>query len=134
VQDVLEDERLLEMAGKVGIHLEKPLQERLTGPDAIAAPYIFDIRGGGCFWGIEFQFSEEQEAKWFANQRYAGRVQAACMKNGLVIIGMSGGIDGKKGDFAMLAPAYNITDAEISELVNRFVQSIEEVLMETVLS
>jgi adenosylmethionine-8-amino-7-oxononanoate aminotransferase len=134
VQDILEDERLLERAGEVGIHLEKLLQERLTGPNAIAAPYIFDIRGGGCFWGIEFQFSEEQEAKWFANQRCGGRVQAACMNNGLVIIGMSGGIDGKKGDFAMLAPAYNMTDTEISELVNRFVQSVEEVLKETVLS
>jgi adenosylmethionine-8-amino-7-oxononanoate aminotransferase len=134
VLDIIEDEKLLERAREVGIYLQRLLQERLTSPNAIAGPYIFDIRGEGCFWGIEFQFSEEQGEKWFTNQRCAQKVQAACMKNGLVIIGMSGGIDGKKGDFAMLAPAYNMTDVEISELVDKFVQSVEEVLKETVLS
>jgi adenosylmethionine-8-amino-7-oxononanoate aminotransferase len=134
VQDVIAEENLLERGAQVGDYLEKLLQEGLTGPNAISAPYIFDIRGAGCFWAIEFQIPEEEEKRWFASNRMAGRVQAAAMRNGLVIIGMSGGIDGKKGDFAMLAPAYNMTDIEIEEVVARLVKSVEEVLLETVLS
>lgn len=133
VQDVLEDENLLERAGQVGIYLETLLRQRLTGPNAVAAPYIWDIRGGGCFWAIEFQVSDEEHACWFTKDRLSTQVQAACMKNGVVTIGMSGNIDGKKGDFTILSPAYNITDAEIEKVVERFVRSVEEVLGRTVL-
>ena len=134
VQDVLREENLLERAAQVGVYLEKLLYEKLSGPNAISAPYIFDIRGAGCFWAVEFQVSDAAEAKWFTSNRLGGRVQAAAMRNGLVIIGMSGCIDGNKGDYAMLAPAYNITDSEIEEVVARLVKSVEEVLLETVLS
>ncbi|KIM32292.1 hypothetical protein M408DRAFT_216434 [Serendipita vermifera MAFF 305830] len=134
VQDVLKEENLLERAAQVGTYLEKLLKEKLTGSDAISAPYIFDIRGAGCFWGVEFHVSEEAETRWFTARRLAGWVQAVAMKNGLVIMGMSGGIDGKRGDVAILAPAYNTTNAEIDELVQKFVKSVEEVLLQTVLS
>jgi adenosylmethionine-8-amino-7-oxononanoate aminotransferase len=134
VQDIISEENLLERGAQVGVYLEKLLQEKLTGPNAISAPYIFDIRGAGCFWGIEFQIPEDDEKRWFARNRMGGRVQAAAMRNGLVIMGMSGGIDGKKGDFVILAPAYNTTDAEIDEIAARLVKSVEQVLLETVLS
>ncbi|CAG8581814.1 15376_t:CDS:2 [Acaulospora colombiana] len=134
VQDVIEEENLLEKAGRVGTVLQQQLEQSLTGPNALSAPYIFDIRGGGCFWGIEFQFPEEVEEKWFSKQRFGGLVQAAAMENGAVIIGMSGGIDGKKGDFIILAPAYNISDEEITEVVTKVTKSIEDVLKRTVLS
>jgi adenosylmethionine-8-amino-7-oxononanoate aminotransferase len=134
VQDVLAKEKLLERGAQVGAYLEKLLQEKLTGPNTISAPYIFDIRGAGCFWGIEFQIPEEDEKRWFMSNRMGACVQAASMRNGLVTIGMSGGIDGKKGDFVMLAPAYNMTDPQIEEVVARLVKSVEEVLLETVLS
>lgn len=48
------------------------------------------------------------------------------MKNGLVIIGMSGGIDGQRGEHCMLAPPYNVTEAEVDKIVDLFVQSVEE--------
>jgi len=134
VQDVLSEENLLARAAQIGVYLEKLLQEKLTGPNSISAPYIFDIRGAGCFWAVEFLVSGEDEERWFATNRLAARVQAAAMRNGLVIMGMSGGIDGKKGDFVMLAPAYNTTDAEVDEIAERLVRSVEDVLRETVLS
>jgi adenosylmethionine-8-amino-7-oxononanoate aminotransferase len=134
VQDVLEEENLLEKAERVGTLLQQQLEQSLTGSNALSAPYIFDIRGGGCFWGVEFQFPEEVETKWFSKQRFGGLVQAAAMENGAVIIGMSGGIDGKKGDFIILAPAYNISDEEITEVVTKVTKSIEDVLKRTVLS
>jgi adenosylmethionine-8-amino-7-oxononanoate aminotransferase len=134
VQDVIEEENLLEKAAQVGVKLERLLKEQLTGTNAISAPYIFDIRGGGCFWGIEFQIPEELEQQWFTKNRLGGLVQAEAMKNGLIIIGMSGGIDGKKGDFLILAPSYNISDDEIEEVVKRLVKSVETVLKKTVLS
>ncbi|KAG8836354.1 hypothetical protein FRC17_005640 [Serendipita sp. 399] len=135
VQDVIEEDNLLDRAEKIGVYLEKRLCETLTGPDALCSPYIYDIRGGGCFWGIELQIPDPAlEDQYFAKERLAARVQARAMDNGLVLIGMSGGIDGKKGDFLILSPAYNTTDSEIDELTRRLVKSIEEVLAETVFS
>ncbi|CAG7853767.1 Uncharacterized aminotransferase YodT [Serendipita indica DSM 11827] len=139
VQDVIEEQNLLERAHQVGIYLERRLRDRLVlSPNAICKDYVFDIRGGGCFWAIELQVPDQSVYdKWFigrGKERLGGRVQAQAMKNGLVIIGMSGGIDGAKGDHLILAPAYNMTDAEIDEVVDKLVSSIEQVLNETVLS
>jgi adenosylmethionine-8-amino-7-oxononanoate aminotransferase len=57
-------------------------------------------------------------------------MQAECLNNGLIIIGMSGGasLDGTKGDHCMLAPAYNVTKEEIEAIADIFVRSVEAVL------
>ena len=56
VQKVIQKEDLLVNARKQGAYLSSLLKERLWGPNAFAAPYTFDIRGAGCWWGIEFDF------------------------------------------------------------------------------
>ncbi|KAG8870372.1 hypothetical protein FRC20_011944 [Serendipita sp. 405] len=132
VQNVIKADNLLESAEKVGVYLEKRLHESLTSLDAPCAPYIYDIRGGGCFWGIELQIPDSiLEGQYFKKERLAGRVQARAMENGLVLMGMSGGVDGKKGEFLMLSPAYNITETEMDELTRRLVKSIMEVLADS---
>jgi len=56
VQNVIEEENLLENIRIQGSYLGKLLQERLTGPNSLALPYTFDVRGGGGFWAVEFDF------------------------------------------------------------------------------
>lgn len=66
----------------------------------MAAPYTFDIRGGGLFWGIEFDFPPEIEP---AFKTFAMLVQARALKLDLIIMGFTGGanLEGNKGkDFA----------------------------------
>ncbi|KAJ7150541.1 hypothetical protein C8R43DRAFT_1191844 [Mycena crocata] len=90
VQKVIVSENLLE---NYRIQGAKPiLKERLLGPNMPAAPFVFDIRGGGCFWGVEFDFNgPEGAALDFRGQQFASLIQAQTIENGLLIIGLTGG-------------------------------------------
>jgi adenosylmethionine-8-amino-7-oxononanoate aminotransferase len=105
------------------------LLQGLTG-NSRAAPFVFDIRGGGGFWAIEFDFSTSQAD--FKGDAFAMVVQARAMNNGMIIMGMTGGadLDGKKGDHIILSPAYNITKEEVETIAKIFIRTVEEVLDE----
>lgn len=133
VQKVIAQENLLSNCQRQGERLSRLLKERLYSPNCFAAPFVFDIRGGGLFWGIEFDFyCLEASAYDFKGKQFGGLVQAKAMTNNLVIIGMSGGanVEGTKGDHCILSPAYNVTEEEVDLIVNIFVDSVEEVLCE----
>ena len=124
---------MLEKCRIQGAYLGQLLHERLKAPNSITAPFTFDIRGGGCFWGIEFDFSCPEAAGLdFKNEPFAMLIQARCFTNGLVIMGFYGGsnIEGTEGDHAILSPAYNVTQGEVEKIVDIFVKSVEEVLTE----
>ena len=112
--------------------LGKLLQERLTGPNSLALPYTFDVRGGGGFWAVEFDFSSGHMV-YFKGQSFAMLVQARALQNGLIVMGMVGGanLEGTKGDHIIFAPAYNVTKEEIEKIVDIFVVSVEEILSES---
>lgn len=134
VQKVIIEEDLLAQCRKNGAHMIALLKDRLQSPNALAAPYTFDVRGAGAFFGIEFDFSNlEARRVDMKDQQFAMVVQACCLKNGLVAMGMVGGssLDGSKGNHLMLGPAYNATTEEIEKIVDIFVKSIEEVLTES---
>ena len=109
----------------------KLLEERLTGPNSLASPYTFDVRGGGGFWAVEFDFDCDNKID-FKGQSFAMLVQAQSLQNGLIVMGMVGGanLEGTKGDHIILAPAYNVTKEEIEKIVEIFVESVEEILRE----
>ena len=57
-------------------------------------------------------------------------VQARALQNGLLIFGFTGGasLDGRKGNHCMLSPVYKLMNREVENIVDVFVQSVEEVL------
>jgi len=135
VQKAIQTENMLENARTRAIQLEELLRTKLMGPNAPSKPYVADIRGGGLFWGIEFELDDAAQAKLddsnnnsggSGNNRFGGVVQEIAFNNGLVIIGMSGTIDGVKGEHAILAPPLNVTPEEIEKIVDLFVNSVEE--------
>lgn len=110
------------------------MQERLTGLNALAAPFVFDIRGGGGFWGIEFDLTGSAAASLnFKGEPLAMAIQARALENGLIVMSMTGvaNLEGTQGDVIILAPAYNVTKEEIDKIVEVFVESVEEVLEES---
>lgn len=123
VQSVVRKENLLANNLKQGAYLFSLLQSRLLAPKCLAAPYVFDIRGGGLWYGIEFVVPTEK----FPTQKFAMLVQARCMDNDLIIMGFTGGadIEGKTGDHCMLSPAYNVTREEVGDEFNLPVLSSE---------
>ena len=153
VQNVIEEENLLEniriqgaylglsvtirlveqKKSKNGLIIGKLLQERLTGPNSLASPYTFDVRGGGGFWAVEFDFSSDKNVVDFKGESFAMLAQARALENGLIVMGMVGGanLEGTKGDHIILAPAYNVTKEEIENIVEIFVRSVEEILSES---
>lgn len=131
VQRVIIEENLLPKAVRNGELMGKLLRQGLLAEGAVSKPFTFDIRGRGAFWGIEFDFSGCGADKLdFKRESFALLVQAQCLKNGLIVIGMGGGanLDGTKGDHLLLGPAYNATTDEIEKIVEIFVKSVEEVL------
>jgi adenosylmethionine-8-amino-7-oxononanoate aminotransferase len=103
----------------------------LQGPNSPSAPFTFDIRGGGGFWGIEFDFDCPEGATLdFKGQQFAMLVQAQALTDGLIIMGMTGGanVQGTKGDVILLAPAYNVTAQEVEKIVEMFGASVDAML------
>lgn len=133
VQKVIQNEDLLANARKQGAYLSSLLRERLLAPNSLAAPYTFDIRGAGCWWGIEFDFSDPAASKVeLKGTSFATAVQQRALENGLIVMGMSGtaSVDGTKGDAILLSPAYNITKEQVEKIVDVFVKTVEEVIRE----
>ena len=131
VQKVIAAENLLENGRQTGEYLGQLLRERLLSPDCLAKPTIFDIRGGGSFWAIEFDFAGSEDKRGnFETTQFAMLVQARCLENGLIVMGMPPGANLKdtEGGHIIFAPAYNITHKEVERVVELFVVSVEEVL------
>ncbi|KAL4245223.1 class-III pyridoxal-phosphate-dependent aminotransferase family protein [Abortiporus biennis] len=131
VQKVIVDEKLLENVNVRGEYLGSLLRERLQSPNALAAPFTFDVRGGGAWWGVEFDFDgPEGKRVDFKGGQFAMIVQARAFEKGLIIMGFTGGsnLEGTKGNHIMLSPAYNVTKEEVEKIVDILVDSVEEVL------
>ncbi|KAJ7066411.1 PLP-dependent transferase [Mycena amicta] len=131
VQRVIASENLLENIRTQGAYLDKLLNKRLLSPNSPSAPFTFDIRGGGGFWGIEFDFDcPEAKSYDFRGHSFSMLVQAHAIENGLIIMAMTGNasLDGKKGDVILLAPAYNVTAQEIETIVKMFGDSVDAIL------
>jgi adenosylmethionine-8-amino-7-oxononanoate aminotransferase len=108
------------------------LQEGLRGPNALAAPFTFDIRGGGGFWAVEFDFSDAVGLN-LEDKNFAMLVQYRAFDNGMSVMGMTGGsnLEGTKGDHIILAPPFNVTTEQIEKIAAVFIQSVEEILLES---
>ncbi|KAF9454224.1 PLP-dependent transferase [Macrolepiota fuliginosa MF-IS2] len=133
VQEVIQEEDLLRNVQAQGQYLRQLLGERLCGPNALAAPYVYDIRGGGLFWGVEFDYDVVEATRLnLKGDQLAMLIQGRALKNGVVMMGFTGGanVEGTKGDHIILAPAYNVKKEEIEMIVDILVQSVEEVLTE----
>lgn len=133
VQKVIAEEDLLASARSQGAKFGALLRERITAPNSAARPLVFDVRGAGCFWAVEFDVTvPEASAYDFKGKHFGPLLQSKCFENGMIILGMNGGanVEGTLGEHAIFAPPYNITDEEIEKIVNIFVQSVEDVLSE----
>jgi len=55
-------------------------------------------------------------------------VRQQALVNGLICYPVGGNVDGINGDVIILAPPYNSTDAELTEMVDKMAKSIKQVL------
>jgi adenosylmethionine-8-amino-7-oxononanoate aminotransferase len=123
VQQVIREEGLLANVRAMGARLEQGLQDRL-GNHA----HVGDIRGRGLFWAVEFVADRATRAPFDPALKLHERVKHAAYEAGLACYPMGGTIDGRRGDHALLAPAYNVTPAQIDMIVDRFGAAVDGAL------
>ncbi len=120
VQQTIERDDLVTAARVQGAHLERRLKERFANHHAIG-----DIRGRGLFWAVEFVSDRTSKTPFDPGLKLSTRVFEAAMARGLMCYPMSGTIDGRLGDHALLAPPFIVTGAQIDTIVDRFGDAVD---------
>jgi adenosylmethionine-8-amino-7-oxononanoate aminotransferase len=112
VQHVIRSENLLENVQRRGVRLDSKLRERFA-----AHPHVGDIRGRGLLRAIELvQDRGTREPFPIADELHA-RIKQQAMLEGLICYPGRGAVDGERGDHVLIAPPFNVTEAEIDAIV-----------------
>jgi adenosylmethionine-8-amino-7-oxononanoate aminotransferase len=123
VQNVIARDRLLDAVRARGTQLMQALHAGLGNH-----PNVGDIRGRGLFVGVEFVEDRASKRPFDPARRLHARVKAAAMDQGLMVYPMGGTIDGARGDHALLAPPFIVTEREVDEIVRRFTHAALEAI------
>ena len=87
-----------------------------------------DIRGRGFFQAIELVADRKTKKPFDAEKKLFMKIRAQAFANGLICYPVGGNVDGINGDVVIMAPPYNVTDAELTEIVDKTATSIRQVL------
>ena len=121
VLGIIERDKLVDKVAADGIYLRERLDEALGQDDAVG-----DIRGCGFLWGIELVQDRDTKEPFDPALKVSMRYRDAALWNGM--IGYQGGaiIDGARGDYVLVSPAYTATRGELDEIVDKVALSIRQ--------
>ncbi|KAI1323798.1 PLP-dependent transferase [Xylariaceae sp. FL0255] len=122
VQKIIHRDGLVECVRVRGAWLEGHLRKSLGG-----RAYVGDIRGRGLFWGVEFVCDKTTKATFDPAIRFTHRMVEEALRRGLAVYPGAGTVDGVHGDHIIVAPPYNITEAELEELMGLLVGTYDAV-------
>jgi adenosylmethionine-8-amino-7-oxononanoate aminotransferase len=123
VQTIVAREKLVARVAANEIKIKTMLSEALSGVDAIG-----DIRGRGHFIALELVNDHEIKKPFPAAHRLFFKIRQQALENGLVCYPVGGNVDGINGDVVILAPPYNATDSELTEVIEKTALSVKQVL------
>ncbi|MGE4337623.1 MAG: aspartate aminotransferase family protein [Pigmentiphaga sp.] len=121
VQGILQRDGVLAQVRERGAQLQDRLRERLG-----AHPQVGDIRGRGLFVGVELVRDRASKTPFDPSLRLHARIKEQAMARALMVYPMGGTINGRIGDHVLLAPPFIASAADIDEIVDRLVPSIEQ--------
>lgn len=122
VLDALKRERLVERVRERGPRLRQELEDALQD-----VPLVREVRGHGFLLGIEYADPRDGESFLPPELGVAGKIDAAALEHGLVVLSTQPTRDGYAGDQTLFAPAFTATDEELAEMVERFAAVAREV-------
>jgi adenosylmethionine-8-amino-7-oxononanoate aminotransferase len=123
VQRIVAREKLVERVRANGPKLTALMTDAIAGVDAVG-----DIRGRGYFQAIELVADRAKKTPFPAERKLFMKIRQKAFDNGLICYPVGGNADGVNGDVVILAPPYNVTDAELTEIVDKTALSIRQVL------
>jgi adenosylmethionine-8-amino-7-oxononanoate aminotransferase len=110
----LRDGGLVEASAEKGERLLKELTAALADD-----PHAGDVRGRGLMIGIELVQDRETKQPFDRTAAVTERILAAARDTGILLYPSTGCADGTNGDLVMLGPPFVITDAELTEAVEK---------------
>lgn len=123
VQRIIKEESLLANVVRSGIKLESLLLERLGNHR-----HVGDIRGRGLFQAIEFVEDRATKRAFRQNLKVNERVKDEALSRGLCIYPCAGTADGIHGDHVILAPPYNVSSSQLTDIVDRLGDAVDAAL------
>ena len=123
VQKIVAREKLVERVAANEQKLQSMISDALSGIDAVG-----DIRGRGYFQAVELVANRVTKKPFAAEHKLFMHIRAQAFENGLICYPVGGNADGVNGDVIILAPPYNATDAELTEIVEKLGKSVKQVL------
>jgi adenosylmethionine-8-amino-7-oxononanoate aminotransferase len=90
--------------------------------------HVGDIRGRGFFVGLELVADPETKQPFPAAAGLHLLIRQHALDNGLICYPTGGNVDGVNGDTVIIAPPFNVTDAEIDEIVDKLDRSVRAAL------
>jgi adenosylmethionine-8-amino-7-oxononanoate aminotransferase len=123
VQKIVAREKLVERVAANEMKLKAMMADVLRGVDAVG-----DIRGRGYFAAVELVANRQTKTPFPAEHKLYLHIRQQALENGLICYPVGGNADGVNGDVVILAPPYNATDAELTEIVDKMGKSIKQVL------
>ena len=120
VQRIIERESLIERVRSRGELLLHELQNAL---DRIAS--VGDVRGRGYLLGIELVSDRKTKEPFPAERALAQTIGRLALADGLICYPCAGHVQGTCGDTVIIAPPYNASEAELSELLDKLTRAIE---------
>jgi adenosylmethionine-8-amino-7-oxononanoate aminotransferase len=125
VIDVLRSEGLVDRVRERGPKLRDELETALAGIDMVR-----EVRGHGYLLGVEYVDPRDGESFLPRELKVAGRIDDACMQNGLITLSTQPTGDGMAGDQTLFAPPFPTSDEELGQMVERFATSVRHVAVE----
>ena len=119
MQTIIGRDGLLERVRTAGTEFQRTLRAALARYDAVG-----DVRGRGFLVGVELVADRATRAPFAAERALAETIGQCAFEDGLICYATGGNVDGIDGDTILLAPPYIASDAELEEIIARFVQAV----------
>ena len=125
VQRIIERDALLDRVRSRGEVLRAALRDSLG-----RFAEVGDVRGRGYFIGIEFVQDRATQEPFAAERGLSAEIGRRAFQDGLICFPCTGNAGGGLGDVIIVAPPYNASDAELSELVDKLTRAVERSLLQ----
>jgi adenosylmethionine-8-amino-7-oxononanoate aminotransferase len=123
VQRIIERESLISRVRVRGETLRRELQDALRRFDEVG-----DVRGRGYLIGIELVQDRATKEPFPAERALSQAIGRRAFEEGLICYPCAGNVGGVKGDTIIVAPPFNASEGELSELLEKLAGAIGRTL------
>ncbi len=111
---IIERESLVERVRGRGESLRRELRDALERFDEVG-----DVRGRGYLIGVEFVRDRTTRVPFPAERALSQSIGRSAFEGGLIIYPCAGNVGGVAGDTVIVAPPFNASEAELTELIEK---------------